>query len=87
MLLQLLFSLCVVILLMYSVLVFFKKYAHKLLFKNNSNSPSFIELESVLYIDSSNKVVSLHWKQNHYLLAIGKNGPIIIDYYKPEKGQ
>ncbi|MFK8040617.1 MAG: hypothetical protein AB8B67_04745 [Rickettsiaceae bacterium] len=71
-----------VFLLMYFALKLMQKYTKfGVKYKNNSAN---IKIDSILYIDDTNKIVSLKSKKKYYMIAVNKNTISLIDKYDHE---
>ncbi len=77
--LKVLFSLIIVIFIMYGTLKLVQRYTR--FGVRTKNVHSGLSIEGIIYIDESNKVVSLRRLQTYYLLAINKHKLVLIDKY------
>jgi len=80
--LKVIFSLLLVIGLMYGILKFVQKYSK---FGSRNSTTLGLKIEGVLYVDENTKIVSLQRSGTNYILAVNKNNTTIIDKYEAEK--
>jgi hypothetical protein len=80
---QVIFSLCIVIILIYLVLKLMKRYLYwggtRLL---NMSDSDILDVVSTTYIDQETKVVRLRHLNTHYLILISKNNNLLLDKHE-----
>lgn len=75
--LKVLFSLILVVIIMYLVLRLIQKYGKIGLSPKGSNS--HLHIDGVVYLDENNKIVTLRGTKSVYLVGINKNNIVLID--------
>lgn len=78
-------SLLFVCVLLYGVLKIISKFNFGVFGGLNKDKSAGISIDSVLYVDSSSKIVNFSCKNKNYLILIGKNNNLLIDVYEETK--
>ncbi|MDX1924761.1 MAG: hypothetical protein SFT91_06050 [Rickettsiaceae bacterium] len=74
---------CILMYLMLHLLKYISKYTgHKFSYSKREGQ---VQINAVTYLDSNSRVVNFKCKNRNYIVLLGKNNDLLIDFYDSEK--